>query len=202
MEEKDYLDWVETAAVENFKAQHFTADVLAKESALTLTVMMAAMAAGMAYAIKGITSDAPGVVEYGAIAFTTYLMGCSFWLVVGCMKIHPISPVFNEPKNLLNDAYTFAEIRRFELKNMQDGIDEAAIRNGTVARRLNSIRQATIASPIIFVVVAVGAWAISEAWARYPASESGAVYLVEGNDKPVPAEVWGCPTLLRSYECE
>ncbi len=198
MEDKEFLDWVENAAVENFKAQHHTADVLAKEAALTLTVMVAAMGAGMAYAIKSVAGGVPGALEYGAIAFTLYLMGLSFWLVVGCMKITPISPVFNEPKNLLNAAYKFSAIRRFELSNMQLGIDEAAIRNGTVASRLNKIRLCAVASPLIFLVAAGGAFLV----ALYLELGAAPVNLVEGTDRPALGEVWDCPTSLPSFECE
>ncbi|WP_199827874.1 hypothetical protein [Alcaligenes faecalis] len=199
MKDKEYFDWVENAAVENFKAKHHSADILAKEAALTLTVLLAAMGAGTAYAIKAITGESPGSIEYGAVGFIVYLMALSFWLVVGCMKMQPIYPVFNEPKNLLNDAYDFSAIRRFELENMQMGIDEANARNGKVAARLNRIRLAAIASPLIFLLAAaVHLVAVQES---EPGLSSVSEYSAPGIGSPELDEVWGCLPLMRSFEC-
>lgn len=154
----EYLDWVERSAIENFKLQHQTADVLAKESATTLAVLLAGLGGGTAYAVRAVTGDAPTSVEWGAVMFTVHLLVLCIVLVWRCLKIQPIPPIFNEPKNLLGvlDTHpnlTFQEIRRFELDNMQDGIQTAGERNGKVAASLNRIRLAAALSPIWFLVV-------------------------------------------------
>lgn len=146
------LDWVEKAAIENFKVQHQTADILAKEAATTLTLLLAGLGAGTAYAIRAITGEVAGPIAYGAVAFTIYLIVLSIVLVLKCLKIQPIPSIFNEPKNLLNDLYSFDEIRKFQLENMQEGIEEAGARNGRVARSLNRIRLAAVASPCWFLM--------------------------------------------------
>lgn len=153
----NYLDWVERSAVENFKLQHHTADVLAKESATTLAVLLAGLGGGTAYAVRAVTGNAPNSVEWGAVMFTVHLLVLCFLLVWRCLKIQPIPPIFNEPKNLLgvletHPHLTFEEIRKFELENMQDGIQAAGERNGRVAASLNKIRLAAVLSPIWFLV--------------------------------------------------
>lgn len=148
----DLLDWVEKAAIENFKVQHQTADILAKEAATTLTVLLAGLGAGTAYAVRIVTGEISGPLAYGAVAFTIYLLLLNVVLVLKCLMIQPIPSIFNEPKNLLNDLYTFNEIRQFQLKNMQEGIEEAGARNGRVARSLNRIRLAAVASPGWFLM--------------------------------------------------
>jgi hypothetical protein len=151
----DLLDWVEKAAVENFRIQHQTADILAKEAATTLTVLLAGLGAGTAYAIKAVSGEVSGPIAYGAVAFTIYLLALSMLLVLKCLMIQPIPSIFNEPKNLLNDLYSFSEIRKFELENMQDGIEAAGARNGRVARSLNRIRLAAVVSPTWFLMAFV-----------------------------------------------
>lgn len=147
------IDWIERAAIENFKQQHFTADVLAKEAATTLNVLLAALGAGTAYAVKAVNGqEALSPVEYGAICFTVYMVILSVILVCSCLKIQPIGAIFNEPKNLIQPMYRLEEIRYFELQNVQEGIEAARVRNAKVARSLNCIRLAAALSPLWFLI--------------------------------------------------
>lgn len=159
----EYLDWVERAAVENFKLQHQTADILAKESATTLAVLLAGLGGGTAYAVRAVTGDAPTSVEWGAVAFTVHLLVLCFLLVQRCLKIQPIPSIFNEPKNLLgvresHPDLSFDDIRGYELQNMQDGIQTAGVRNGKVAASLNKIRLVAVLSPIWFLLAFAYQW--------------------------------------------
>ncbi len=151
----DYLDWVEHAAVENFKIQHSTADVLAKEAGHTLAMLMAALGGSTAYAVRAVTGNAPGAIEFGAVALTITLGLLCVVLVWNCLMIQPIPAIFNEPKNLLGehlDGYSFEEIRKFQLEHVQNGIEAAGTRNKNVAASLNLVRLAAVLSPIWFLV--------------------------------------------------
>jgi len=150
-----YLDWVENAAVENFKMQHHTADILAKEAGLTLAMLIAALGGSTAYAVRAVTGSTPSAIEFGAVGLTITLVLLSVLLVWRCLMIRPIPAIFNEPKNLLGEQlerYSFDEIRKFQLENMQDGIQEAGERNRRVAVNLSFVRMAAVISPIWFLV--------------------------------------------------
>ncbi len=76
-------------------------------------------------------------------------------LVWKCLMIRPIPVVFNEPKNLLDeclDEYSFDEICKFQLEHVQDGIQEAGVRNKRVADNLSRVRLAAVISPMWFLV--------------------------------------------------
>src|SRR5690606_17488154 len=101
LEYMNILDWVENAAVENLRLHHHTADVLAKESATTLTVLLAALGAGIAYSLKMVEAGRIDFLAIGVGAITAYLAIISLFLVCRCMRIEPIPAVHNEPKNLM-----------------------------------------------------------------------------------------------------
>lgn len=170
----EYLDWVETAAVENFKMQHRTADTLAKEATSTLAMMLAALGAVTAYAVKAISAPTPDAFSVGAVCLTVTLIALCAVLVWKCLMIQPIPAIFNEPKNLLGEnvqKHTFDEIRRFELENMQEGIAEAIERNRKTARALNRIRLGAVISPVWFLVAICFHWA----WAAGAAAKAAAL---------------------------
>src|SRR5690606_37041199 len=99
---------------------HKTADVLAKESATTLTVLLAGLGAGVAYSMRFLDRGTIDIVGIGVMAITSYLAILSLILVCRCMMIAPMPAVHNEPENLLCAVdLEFDEIRRFELQNIQ-----------------------------------------------------------------------------------
>src|SRR5690606_10469450 len=81
------LDWIEHGAIENLRLQHQCADTLAKESANTLTVLLAGTGAGTAYAAKAFAGQSADWLSVGAAAFTTYLLILCVGLVVNCLMI-------------------------------------------------------------------------------------------------------------------
>ncbi|WP_315136761.1 hypothetical protein [Achromobacter marplatensis] len=156
----ELLDWVEKAAVENLRQHHQAADVLAKESATTLTVLLAGMAGALAYAAKAVEADAWGWLPVSSAVFSAYLLLLCLRLVLKCLKIEDIPSVYNEPLNLLQPDLSLEQIRRYELENAQQRINDAVARNNRVASALNRIRVAAILSPLVFLVSGlVSAWA-------------------------------------------
>ena len=148
----DLLEWVERAAIESLRTHHATADILAKESATTLTVLLAGMAGAFAYSAKAVEANSWGWFSISAVEFAAYIGLLCLWLVLGCLKIKDIPAIYNEPKNLLSAGVTFTELRRYELENMQKRIDDAIARNNSVATTLNRIRLAAVLSPLVFGV--------------------------------------------------
>jgi hypothetical protein len=156
------LDWIEKAGIENMKMHHTTADVLAKEAAVTLTVLLAGAGGGLAYAAKAVESHSWTWLSIGAWAFTAWLLLVSWYLVSKCLMIEAIPQIYNEPRNLNDPDYDFDQLREAEMLGLQLRIDEAAARNDLVATHLNRARRLTIASPLIFILAAaLAAWALA-----------------------------------------
>lgn len=131
---KERLQWIEHAGIEHMRLQHHTADILARESVTTLTVLLAGMAGGIAYAAKALAGEQIDWFSIGAVIFVFYLFVLSHLLVTHCLRITPIPSIFNEPKNLL--PYRDLEIEELmhrQLNTLQGCIDDAATRNQRVA---------------------------------------------------------------------
>lgn len=151
------LDWIEQAAVENMKAHHVCADVIAKDAATTLTVFLAAMAGAMTYAAKAIEQKSWTWFSFGATAFTVWFFALSALLVWTCLVMQPIAPVYNEPRNLNQAGFDLDALKEAELDGFQWRIGTAASRNAKVAKWLNGLRLAAVGSPVIFIVAAMAA---------------------------------------------
>lgn len=160
---KALLEWIEKAAIENMKGHVSAADGLEKQCATTLTILFAGAGGGLVYAVKGVDTGVWTWLSVGASVFTSYLIVLAVLLVLGCMWIGKFPQTYNEPENLRKGGpdLSFEQIRVFELDNFQTRIQEAVDRNHKVADRLNGIRLAAVASPIVFIVAAA-CWA---AWA-------------------------------------
>lgn len=148
------LDWVENAAIENLRLHHKTADVLAKESATTLTVLLAGLGASMAYSMRILDRGTIDIVGIGVTAIAAYLAMLSLILVCRCMMIAPMPAVHNEPANLLCAVdLQLDDIRRFELENIQQRIQDSIARNERVAAALNRIRIAAVVGPFAILIL-------------------------------------------------
>ncbi len=149
------LDWIEKSAVENLKQRVEGADVLAKESATTLTVLLAGAGGSLAYAIKAADGDFSASVLIAAFV-CAWLANCAIWLVLTCLKISAIELVYNEPKNhllRLTSDVNFENWRRKELEGMQVRIEANTARNDKTAKSLNQVRTMAAATPAFGLVV-------------------------------------------------
>ncbi|WP_434668008.1 hypothetical protein P5W99_36570 [Paraburkholderia sp. A3BS-1L] len=160
---KERIDWIEKLAIENLKAHHATADIIAKEAATTLTVLLAGAAGGLAYAGKALDSHSWSWFAFGAVAFTAWLTWLCYRCVKECLMIAPMPQIYNEPRNLEAPELTLNQLRESEIQGLQDRIDQAAKRNGELSNRMNRIRELAVASPLVFAISAL-VWAVGYFW--------------------------------------
>ncbi|MFP3794702.1 hypothetical protein [Paraburkholderia sp. SIMBA_027] len=160
---RELQEWVEKAAIENLKEHYASADQIAKDATTTLTVFLAAVGGGLAYAAKAIEQHSVTWLSAGAIAFTVWFLVLSLLLVWKCMMLRPFSTVYNEPRSLYQPQYSLSQLREAEFKNLQNRINRAAQQNGKVARWLNRLRLAAAACPVAFIVGAAVGWAVAGA---------------------------------------
>ncbi|WP_316872950.1 hypothetical protein [Ralstonia edaphi] len=151
-EEKDRIDWIEKSAIENLKAHHATADIVAKEASTTLTVLLAGAAGGLAYAGKAIDTTSWTWYSFGTAAFTAWMTWLCYRCVTECLMVSELPQIYNEPRNLDAPDLSLNELRESEILGLQGRIDITAKRNGELSSRLNRIRRLAVASPIVFVI--------------------------------------------------
>lgn len=156
----DRLEWLEKAGIENMKLHHVSADNLAKDSATTLTVLLAGMGGSLAYAAKELEVGTWTWMTFGCAALTAWFAGLGFYLVVKCLMATPLPQVYNEPQNLNVPALTFDELREGELENLQARIKDAGARNKELAKHLNRARKLAVISPAIFIFAVGLYWAL------------------------------------------
>lgn len=152
------FEWIEKAAIENLKGRRETADILAKEAATTLTVLLAGVGGSLAYGVKLLDGDTSNTV-IAASAACIWLTLLSMGLVLACLKIKGIPALYNQPGELLKrgeSKESFDEWRRGELENIEIRIQTAVRRNNTTARNLNYVRILAVCTPFISVLAAFG----------------------------------------------
>lgn len=164
----EVLKWAEETGLENLKYRHENATALVREASTTLTLVLAGLGGSLAYAVKVFDPGPAGPVAVGAAALCGYLVVVAVGLVKGCLVVRPIPPVHNEPANLAQTQYSIDALREAELGNMQARIADVTERNLQSASRLNALRQAAIASPLVFVVAAITNWQLQPPAQRAP----------------------------------
>lgn len=145
------FEWIEKAGIENMKLHHVSADNLAKDSATTLTVLLAGMGGSFTYAVKVFDTGCWNWLTAGAATLTFWFALLGFYLVIKCLMATPIPQIYNEPANLNVTGLDFEDIRQAELDNLQARINEAARRNRLTAKQLNVVRRLAVSSPFIFI---------------------------------------------------
>jgi hypothetical protein len=150
----EFIDWVEKQAQENMKFRIQDADNLSKQSGATMTILLTVLGAGTAYGIKLFDAQGDKSLFIAAIVFSVYVLLVCAFLVFKCLKIQAIPPPTNEPENLYKKSMSLDSVREEELRNLQSRINQLVVRNDATARWLNCIRLLTVASPIVFVLVA------------------------------------------------
>lgn len=145
------LDWVEKNALENLRFRLQNAETLAKDASALLTILLAGIGGGMAYAVKGFESGEWTPIVVGAAGFTSWLMLCALVLTLRCILTAELQLPTNEPDNL-NPAFDMSidEARRYELKNIQARINATKVRNQRVAYWMDRVRLAATLSPLAF----------------------------------------------------
>jgi hypothetical protein len=147
------IDWVEKQAAENLKFRLQNRETLAKEANNLLAILLAAIGAIVAFAIKNSSEGQITPLLIGAISMTGWLMLIATILVLKCIMTSTLIPPGNEPRNLLLDGYTLEQLKKFELDNVQNSIDQTASRNQNIAYWLDKARLSAVASPLVFILV-------------------------------------------------
>ncbi|MES9830527.1 MAG: hypothetical protein ABW201_19915 [Candidatus Thiodiazotropha sp.] len=150
----DLLTYAETAGMENLRFRIQNSEVLAKEAASTLAIILAGMGGSLAFAAKGLEQTTPSSFVFGAISLALWLMIVGGILVKFCILTQDLQAPTNEPANLYQTEYSIEEIRIAELKNIQSRIQKATTRNHKVAAWLDRCRLLSLASPLIFAIPA------------------------------------------------
>lgn len=148
------LEWIENHAQESLKARFATAEIIAKETQTTLTVLLAGIGGSAAYAAKNFDPGPSGPVEVAAAVTCVYLVVLAVSLVIVCMMFKSYPAQYQNPENLLHPDYSIDEIRRAEIDNIGIRIKEAAEINAERAARLNKIRILIALSPLLFAAAA------------------------------------------------
>lgn len=148
------LKWAEEHGIENLKGRVATAGILAQEAQTTLTVLLAGIGGSLAYAVKMADPAEASAIGFGAAWLCAYLALLSAALVLLLLKFKPIPATYQEPKNLTKAGFSIDAIRAKELENLQTRIETATARNKETAFRLNVLRGATVASPLVFALAA------------------------------------------------
>jgi hypothetical protein len=155
----EVLAWVEEAAIENMAGKHKTAEWIAQQASLTLTVLLAALGGSLTFAAK-LFEPNPSAVSKGAAVLCIYLALVAVFLVRRCLMVEPIDAIHNEPKNLLSfPGKPLDELRRMELDAVQERIESARERNEFGASVLNRTRLMLAAgAPIVFAIATAYFW--------------------------------------------
>jgi hypothetical protein len=156
----DVLDYAEKAGTENMKFRLQNAEALSKEANTVLTVLLAGTGGAMALAIKGFEQPGPipTPMTIGAAGLAVWLMIVAALLIIYCMLSTDLPAPTNEPLNLYQPDFDLNSIRIVELKNLDERIKQVAKRNHRVAAWLDRVRLCAIASPLVFLTIAL-AWA-------------------------------------------
>lgn len=148
------LDFFEAEAKEN-AAFHITcAETLMREANTFLNLLLAGAGGALALMVTLAEKLAPTWQTFGTAAISVYLFLLVGLLLLKCLRVRPIYPPANEPKNLMQEDFSIEQIRKAEMKARQFCIDANRHRNDEVGLWLNRCRGMTAATPLIFLAVA------------------------------------------------
>lgn len=151
----EILDYAEAAAKDNAAFHIANADALARESNALMNMLLAGAGGALAYLVTLTDKGAALWLRAGMAVTVAYLVIVAATLLYKCLRIRPIWPPANEPKNLIQDGFEVELVRLAELKNRQTCIDANRDRNDSVGMWLNRCRAMATATPVVFVVAAL-----------------------------------------------
>lgn len=149
---KEMLDWAERYGHENMDAHMRVTEALARESHTTMTLLMTAIGAATAYAIRSLEAGTLTSVGVGVFSVLAWLILTAGLLLCKCQMTKDLHIGANEPKNLYAPAYEFNDLRVAELESLQGRIEKNVARNGKTARWLNNTRAMMLTTPGVFTL--------------------------------------------------
>jgi len=145
------IDWVEKNALENLRFRLQNAETLAKDASSTLTWVLAAMGGTLAYSVKGLEDGSLAPLIAGTLSASLWLAICAGLLVIRCIQTRELVAPTNEPSNIFQPEHSLDDLRRAELRNIQERIELATARNRTVAYWLDKCRLMLTFTPLVFL---------------------------------------------------
>lgn len=149
----DVLKWAEQSSAENMKFRLQTAEQLSKDANTALTLLLAGVGGALAFVAKALenTSHQPSTILAGAGSLSIWFMVLAVLTLHFCIQTRPLPAPTNEPQNLNQPDFDLEALRQVEIKNLQERINDVVDRNSEVATRLDQIRYASAASPLVFI---------------------------------------------------
>lgn len=149
---RELAEWAERNGLENLRMHLNSMDAMKRETVTTLGVLMASIAAALAYVIKAMDSHAMTPVAWGAACLVAWLFVVCVLLVTQCLRVADAPAPTNTPANLYQPTYSIDAVRAVELRNIDTRIEAAAARNRRTASWINRLRLLAIASPVVFLI--------------------------------------------------
>jgi hypothetical protein len=149
------LEWAEKQGSESLKARFATAEIIAKESQTTLTVLLAGVGGSAAYAAKLFDSRAGTATTWAFAIVCGYLIVLSVILIMRCMRFESYPALYQTPENILQPNFSLDALREAELGNLTERIREATAINNRRAAALNRVRIAAALGPLVFLIAAI-----------------------------------------------
>lgn len=142
---------------ENLRERLATGDVLMSHANGLLNLLLAGIGGALAIG-RTVFDAAPAEAHvWGAAAVALYWMLVAGVLLSRCIMTRETQMLHNEPNNLYRPevGWTYLQLRRAELRLLQDRINITKRRNAPVAWWLDACRMAAVAAPLVFAIVAL-----------------------------------------------
>ncbi len=155
---KESLDWIEDQANRNYEFRLNVLEKLQQEAHITLSISLVAAGWLISHIIETYNPAVSAGGQHWTVLFplvvtAIYLTLVGVYIMSRIVNPKGIRVPTNEPKNLvpLVAKYSSVQIRTYELKHLQQKIDETGERNKETAARLTRSRLFLCASPLVFL---------------------------------------------------
>lgn len=142
---------------ENLRERLATGDVLLAHANGLLNLLLAGIGGALAIGRTVFDAGPAAAHVWGAAAVALYWMLVAAVLLSRCIVTRETQMLHNEPNNLYRPevGWTYLQLRRAELRLLQDRINLTKLRNGPVAWWLDACRMAAVGAPLVFATVAL-----------------------------------------------
>lgn len=153
-------DWVEQLAYEALDARIASGNAISGRVTALLTVLLGAMAAAGTLAVK-VFEPAAAVGAWGALAVCIYLMLLVAHMVRAVISLGDAPPARPRPALLAKPGRTLDQVKSGELARIDERIRQQTALNADKAIALNRVYAAAAATPLVFALGCLAAWALA-----------------------------------------
>ncbi|EWS61504.1 hypothetical protein Y694_00778 [Methylibium sp. T29-B] len=100
----DLVTLAEEQGYEAMKGRLATAEWIAKQAEVTLTVLLAGIGGSLAFAVK-LFEPGSSSLAWAAAGVCAWLSALAFWLVVSCLMVSPGAGPLQRAKELVGEAW-------------------------------------------------------------------------------------------------